>query len=69
MLATRANLPGYFLQKPGDVEQNRIDGPLAGHDSPREGREPGIGYDLGSFLGRSRAGALVQSRDGRCLKR
>ncbi|SVA72515.1 uncharacterized protein METZ01_LOCUS125369, partial [marine metagenome] len=23
MLATRANLPGYFLQKPGDVEQNR----------------------------------------------
>ena len=27
MLATRANLPGYFIQKPGDVEQNRIGSP------------------------------------------
>ncbi len=27
MLAARANLLGYFLQKPGDVGQHRIGGP------------------------------------------
>ena len=52
MLAARANLLGYFLQKPGDVRQHRIGGP--GHLAmiqSREGRESGIGYDLGRFLG------------------
>ena len=51
MLAARANLLGYFLQKPGDVGQHRIGGPgCLAMIQPREGREPGIGYDLGSFF-------------------
>ena len=37
MLAARANLLGYFLQKPGDVGQHRIGGPgCLGMIQPRE---------------------------------
>ena len=52
MLAARANLLGYFLQKPGDVGQHRIGGPgCLAMIQPRGGREPGIGYYLGRVFG------------------